>query len=152
MGVFHVLSGAVYSFGFFVFIDGAVFAKNSGQPYDFGDSTTCWLCFIGIILIAMCDIRKLSGNGSEDDYANFGGGGMAGDDDECAPIKARILFFFGACFFLAAMTAAVWSLAGPRSGSWPSWAMLTQTFIQMLAALFLGIGQVQASKPRDTGF
>jgi hypothetical protein len=150
MGFLHVLSGIVWSVSFFTFLDGGVIAaKETDQPYHFSDSLTLVLCFIGLVLMLFVDARALmSGQGDDGDYMGFGG--MA-DADPRAPLKARAWFCLSALFHLGAMVAAVWQMAGPRSGSWPSWAMLVQVFGCMLSASLLCAAEYQAKKPQGDG-
>jgi hypothetical protein len=156
MGTFHTLAGAVYMIGWFVFLDGALFAKQYGSPYVFVETLPGIFCTIGMILFAICNIKSIAGGGNDEDswgmMGGGGGGGFGGEEDENAPMKARILFFAAAIFMLAGMTISVWQLAGNdarKEQPWTGWALLLQVFIQMIAALFLGIGQVKAEKKSD---
>ena len=152
MGKFHTLSGVVYMVGWFIFLDGALWSKEKvGSPYSFVDTLPGIFCTMGLILFALCNIKMISnGSNDEEGWGMMGGGGGAfGEEDQGAPMKARIIFFIASIFMLAGMTVAIWQMAAngtKKDNPWTGWALLLQVFIHMLSALFLGIGQVKSGK------
>lgn len=150
MGKFHTLSGVIYMIGWFVFLDGALWSKDkNNSAYTFVDTLPGIFCTFGIILFAVCNIKSIANGGNDEDSWGMmgGGGGGFGEQDENAPMKARIIFFIASIFMLAGMTVAIWQMAGPKKDTpWAGWSLLLQVFIQMISALFLGIGQVKSGK------
>src|SRR4051812_8909341 len=99
MGVSHAVSGAIFAIAWFIFFDGFVTAKDTGEAkYQFVMWLPGLLGLLSMFVIMFVDAAALRDEG----------GGVFDSGD--AP-RHKSLFFFGTLLALAGLSIAIWKMS-----------------------------------------